>query len=134
MLLVMGAASTGVAWPEGLVAAAGAPPLRDGVGPIAHGGSPDASSATAHARADTVGLDRGAELAAVTTPVLVIEAPADPAYPPPNAEHLERAIGSAHRVQVPGMGHALPSAVLAPFADALEAHLDAVDATDISGR
>lgn len=101
---------------------------------ITHGGSPDASSATAHARADTEGLERGAELAAVTTPVLVIEAPADPAYPPPNAEHLQRAIGSAHRVQVPGMGHALPSAVLAPFGDALEAHLDAVDAAGLSGR
>lgn len=101
---------------------------------IAHGGPPDASSATAHARAGTEGLQRGAELAAVTTPVLVIEAPADPAYPPPNAEHLQRAIGSAHRVQVPGMGHALSSAVLAPLGDALEAHLDAVDATGASGR
>lgn len=95
---------------------------------IAHGGPADASSATAHARAGTDGLDRGEELAAVTTPVLVVEAPADPAYPPPNAEHLERVIGSARRVVVPGMGHALPGAVLGPFADALLAHLDAVDA------
>ncbi|SDY89346.1 TAP-like protein [Geodermatophilus africanus] len=70
----------------------------------------------------------------MTTPVFVIEAPADPAYPPPNAQHLQRAIGSAHRVQVPGMGHALPSAVLAPLGRALEAHLDAVDAVDASGR
>jgi pimeloyl-ACP methyl ester carboxylesterase len=101
---------------------------------IAHGGPPDAGSATAHARAGTEGLDRGAELAAVTTPVLVVEAPADPAYPPPNAEHLQRAIGCAHRVQVPGMGHALSGAVLAPFGDALEAHLDAVDAMDAAGR
>lgn len=95
---------------------------------IAHGGPPDAGSATAHARAGTGGLERGAELAAVTTPVLVIEAPADPAYPPPNAEHLQRAIGGARRVSVPGMGHALSSAVLAPLGDALEAHLDAADA------
>ena len=54
------------------------------------GGSPDASSATAHARAVTEELDRGAELAGMSTPVLVVEAPADPAYPPLNAEHLER--------------------------------------------
>ena len=101
---------------------------------IAHGGSPDASSATAHARADTEGLERGAELSGVTTPVLVVEAPADPAYPPPNAEHLERAIGSAHRVQVPGMGHALPSAVLGPFCDLVEAHLEAVDAIGAAAR
>lgn len=100
---------------------------------IAHGGPPDASSATAHARAGTEGLERGAELAAVITPVLAIEAPADPAYPPPNAEHLQRAIGSAHLGQVPGMGHALSTAVLAPLGDALEAHLDAIDASDPAG-
>lgn len=94
---------------------------------VAHGGPPDAGSATAHARADVAGLDRGAELAAVTTPVLVVEAPADPAYPPPNAEHLERAIGSAHRVRVPDMGHALPAVVVGPLCDVVETHLDAVD-------
>ena len=64
----------------------------------------------------------------MTTPVLVVEAPADPAYPPPHAEHLERAIGSAHLVTVPGMGHALPAVVLGPLGDVVEAHLDAVDA------
>lgn len=95
---------------------------------VAHGGPADAASATAHARADTGGLQRGAELVGVTTPVLVVEAPADPAYPPPHAEHLERAIGSAHRVTVPGMGHALPAVVLGPLGDVVEAHLDAVDA------
>ena len=70
----------------------------------------------------------------MTTPVLVVEAPADPAYPPPNAEHLERAIGSAQRVQVPGMGHALPDAVLEPRCDVVEAHLEAVDASAASPR
>ncbi|QCW51140.1 alpha/beta hydrolase [Nocardioides dongxiaopingii] len=97
---------------------------------VAHGGPPDAASATAHARAGTDGLARGAELAGVTTPVLVVEAPADPAYPPPSAAHLARTIGSAHRVEVPGMGHALPGAVLGPLGDALSAHLDAVDGAD----
>lgn len=96
----------------------------------AHGGRLDASSATAHARADTDGLVRGAELRGVTTPVLVVEAPEDPAYPPPSAQLLEAAIGTpetTRRVVVPGMGHALPAAVLGPLLDAVEAHVDDVD-------
>ncbi|ROP34672.1 alpha/beta fold hydrolase [Pseudokineococcus lusitanus] len=99
---------------------------------VAHGGPADASSATAHARAGTDGLARGAELAAVTTPTLVVEAPEDPAYPPPSAALLARAVGAAtggaRLVTVPGMGHALPAAVLGPLGDAVAAHLDAVDA------
>jgi pimeloyl-ACP methyl ester carboxylesterase len=79
--------------------------------------------ATAHATADQSGLERGAELASVAVPVLVVEAPADPAYPPPNARRLADALGNAHVVTVPGMGHALPAAVLAPLADAIEAQL-----------
>jgi pimeloyl-ACP methyl ester carboxylesterase len=84
---------------------------------IAHAGSSRAS--TAHARMDTDGLLRGAELAQVTVPTLVVEAPADPAFPPPNAELLARAIGSAELVTVPGMGHAMPAAVVEPLAAAI---------------
>ena len=84
---------------------------------LAHAGH--ARPATAHARIGTDGLLRGAELAAVTVPTLVIEAPEDPAYPPPNARLLAAAIGSAELVVVPGMGHALPAAVLDPLADAV---------------
>ncbi|TNM63299.1 alpha/beta hydrolase [Streptomyces sp. NP160] len=97
---------------------------------VTHGGRLDAASATAHARATTEGLARGAELRGVTTPVLVVEAPEDPAYPPPSARLLEAAVGTAattRRVVVPGMGHALPLAVLGPLLDAVEAHLDAGD-------
>ncbi|SDN49602.1 Pimeloyl-ACP methyl ester carboxylesterase [Klenkia soli] len=79
--------------------------------------------ATAHATADQSGLARGAELASVAVPVLVVEAPADPAYPPPNAQRLAAAIPGARVVTVPGMGHALPAAVLGPLVDAVEAHL-----------
>lgn len=88
---------------------------------IAHAGRSDAPAA--HAQADPYGLDRGDELAGVTVPTLVVEAPADPVHPPPHAEHLAERIGPAARlVQIPGMGHALPSSVLAPLADALLAH------------
>ena len=76
--------------------------------------------ATPHAVADQGGLARGAELAGVAVPVLVVEAPADPAYPPPNAQRLADACGHARVVTIPGMGHALPPVVLDPLADAVE--------------
>ncbi|WP_299954287.1 alpha/beta fold hydrolase [uncultured Modestobacter sp.] len=91
-------------------------------------------SALAHASADPGGLDRGAELSGVAVPTLVVEAPADPAYPPPSAQHLAAAIGTgsggapARLVTVPGMGHALPAGVLGPFGDVVAGHLAAVDA------
>ncbi|WP_222196010.1 alpha/beta fold hydrolase [Modestobacter italicus] len=98
----------------------------------AHSGG--SRTAVAHASADQAGLDRGAELAGVAVPTLVVEAPADPAYPPPNAQHLAAAVGTgcggvpARLVTVPGMGHALAASVLGPFGDAVTEHLTAVDA------
>ena len=82
----------------------------------------------AHARADQRGLDRGAELDKVDVPTLVIEAPADPINPPPAAARLAAAIPTAELVSVPGMGHALPSDVLAPLAEAILAHTARADA------
>ncbi len=84
---------------------------------MAHSGS--SRAVTAHARLETDGLLRGAELARVTVPTLVVEAPEDPAFPPPNAELLAAAIGSAELVRIPGLGHALPAAVLEPLATAI---------------
>lgn len=93
---------------------------------IDHTGRPE--SGTAHARADQGGLERGAELAAATVATLVVEAPADPINPPPHAEHLARTIGGARLMTVPGMGHALPAAVVEPLAEAILAHTASVDA------
>jgi len=84
---------------------------------IAHAGRHD--PVVAHARMDTAGLDRGAELSAVTVPTLVIEAPEDPAYPPPNAGHLVRTLGKARMVRIPGMGHAINRTVIPPLAAAI---------------
>lgn len=98
---------------------------------IAHAGT--AANPAAHALADQAGLDRGAELAEVRTPVLVIEAPEDPINPPPHAQHLAAAIGSAELVRIPGLGHALPTALLAPLTDAILAHTAAVDAAEPPG-
>ena len=76
----------------------------------------------AHALADQSGLDRGRELARVTTPTLIIDAPLDPVFAPPHAEHLEAVIPPARRVTIPRMGHALPTAILPALADAILAH------------
>lgn len=84
---------------------------------IAHTG--DHEPGTAHAQMDTAGLERGAELAGVEVPTLVIEAPEDPAFPPPNSAHLAAALGRGRLVRVPGMGHALNSAVIPAVAAAV---------------
>lgn len=76
----------------------------------------------AHALADQSGLARGRELAAVKTPTLVIDAPLDPVFPPPYAEHLAKTIPTARRVTIPRMAHALPAAILPDLADAILAH------------
>jgi pimeloyl-ACP methyl ester carboxylesterase len=97
---------------------------------IAHSGT--ARNPSAHALADQSGLDRVAELAHVTVPTLVIEAPEDPINPPPHAAHLASVIGSARLHVVPGMGHALNSRILAPLAEAIATHIDAVDRQETS--
>lgn len=81
----------------------------------------------AHALADQSGLARGRELANVRTPTLVIDAPLDPVFPPPHAEHLARTIPTARRVTMPRMGHALPAAILPNLADAILAHTTAAE-------
>ncbi|MGY1662321.1 alpha/beta fold hydrolase [Geodermatophilus sp. SYSU D00705] len=93
---------------------------------LAHSGT--ARGPVAHALADRSGLDRGAELAAVRVPTLVVEAPEDPVNPPPHAAHLAAVLGSARLVTVPGMGHALPAAVVGPLAELIAGHTAAVDA------
>jgi pimeloyl-ACP methyl ester carboxylesterase len=87
---------------------------------IAHSGRPD--PATAHSELDDAGLDRGAELAGVTVPTLVVEAPDDPVHPPEHARHLAAAIPGARLVTVPGMGHALNRVIAEPLAAAILAH------------
>lgn len=92
---------------------------------IDHAGRHD--NPAAHARADQAGLARGAELATVTVPVLVIEAPNDPINPPPAAERIAGAVPTARLVTIPGMGHALGRPVVAPVAEAILDHLSGVD-------
>lgn len=92
---------------------------------VAHSGT--AGNPAAHALADQSGLDRAGELAGVTVPVLVVEAPEDPVHPPPHARHLASVIGGARLVTIPGLGHALPGSALTPLAGAVLEHTSAVD-------
>ncbi|MEP7762870.1 alpha/beta hydrolase [Sanguibacter sp. 25GB23B1] len=92
---------------------------------IAHEGRHDAP--LAHALADQSGLARGDELSAVTVPLLVVEAPRDPVYPPPNAQRIAGLVPGARLVSIPSMGHALPPTVLAPLAEAILSFTRKVD-------
>ncbi|MEU3756012.1 alpha/beta hydrolase [Streptomyces olivoreticuli] len=87
---------------------------------IEHSGRYDVS--TAHGRADHSGMLRTEELARNTVPTLVVEAPAEPVFPPPHPRHLAQVVGAARLVRMPGMGHALPRECLRPLADAILAH------------
>ncbi|WP_248867578.1 alpha/beta fold hydrolase [Streptomyces halobius] len=75
-----------------------------------------------HSRLSPTGLDRAAELGKASTPALVIEGPEDPINPPPHARYLAGLIPNTQLVTVPGMGHALSSAVLTPVTEAILAH------------
>ncbi|MFF8654436.1 alpha/beta fold hydrolase [Streptomyces huasconensis] len=77
---------------------------------------------TAHGRADDSGMLRTAELARNEVPTLVVSAPAEPVFPPPHPQHLAQVIAGARLVEIPGMGHALPPAVLGPLAEAILGH------------
>ena len=79
----------------------------------------------AHAQITPVPTARGAELREVTTPTLVIQGPVDPINPPPHGEHLAALIPGARCVEVPGMGHALPSALHTALVDLLTDHFGA---------
>ncbi|MBM7170479.1 alpha/beta fold hydrolase [Streptomyces sp. G44] len=77
---------------------------------------------TAHGRADDSGMLRTAELARNEVPTLVVSAPAEPVFPLPHPQHLAQVVAGARLVEIPGMGHALPPAVLGPLAEAILGH------------
>ncbi|WP_320068528.1 alpha/beta hydrolase [Micromonospora sp. RTGN7] len=87
---------------------------------IDHAGRPD--NPAAHALASQDGLDRAVELAAVSTPVLVVDSPADPIAGSASARHLATLVGNARLVTVPGLGHALSEAVGPRLAEVILDH------------
>ncbi|MFJ5798830.1 alpha/beta fold hydrolase [Streptomyces decoyicus] len=82
-------------------------------------------TSTAHGRAEHEGMLRTDRLAANEVPTLVVCAPAEPVFPPPHPQHLAQCVRGASVVEIPGMGHALPPAVLEPLAAAILSHTGA---------
>ncbi|CAM02956.1 10-carbomethoxy-13-deoxycarminomycin esterase/esterase [Saccharopolyspora erythraea NRRL 2338] len=79
----------------------------------------------AHAAATPVPTSRGRELAGVSTPTLVVQGPEDPVNPPPHGRHLASLIPGARCLEIPGLGHALPSALHPALVTALTDHIGA---------
>lgn len=92
---------------------------------IAHAGRHDTSDA--HARAAPSGLARGAELAHVTVPTLVIAPPEDPTNPESNSWLLAKTLPRSTLVTIDGMGHVIPRAVVPPLAATLLSHIETLD-------
>ncbi len=76
-----------------------------------------------HARAQPVPLQRGAELSGVRVPVLVIQGGQDPLNPPPHGRHIAALIPASTLVEIPELGHSLPSSLHQRVADCIVAHL-----------
>jgi pimeloyl-ACP methyl ester carboxylesterase len=91
---------------------------------IAHAGRHDTSDA--HARVDPSGLARGAELAHVTVPTLVIATPEDPTNPESNSRFLAETLPRSTLVTIDGMGHTMARAVVPKLATALLSHIESV--------
>jgi pimeloyl-ACP methyl ester carboxylesterase len=66
---------------------------------------------------------RGAELASIAVPTLVVEAPADPVHPPPAAATLAAALARARLVGIPGLGHVAGDTTAARLAGVVTEHL-----------
>ncbi len=85
---------------------------------MAHAGTEEPVTAHTHLPVPA----RGAELASVTVPTLVVEAPTDPVNPPPAAAALAAALGRARLVPIPGMGHVVGDTTAARLADVVLDH------------
>ncbi|MEY8038004.1 alpha/beta fold hydrolase [Saccharopolyspora cebuensis] len=90
---------------------------------IEHAGT--ARQPSAHGRAVPVPVERGAELARVAVPALVVQGAVDPVNPVPHGAHLAGLIPGARCVTVPGLGHALPAALHPLLVDLVAGHVSA---------
>ncbi len=90
---------------------------------IDHAGTWHRSAAQTKIKQDLT--HRGNDLSGITEPVLAIQGPLDPVNPAPHARHIAESIPGGRVVEIPGMGHAFPSAVHRPLAEAILAHTTA---------
>ncbi|MGA5214594.1 alpha/beta fold hydrolase [Streptomyces cinereoruber] len=70
--------------------------------------------------------DRTAELSGITAPTLVINGDRDPLVDPSGGAATVRAIRSAQHVVIPGMGHHIPEALVAPVTTYISQHANRV--------
>ncbi|MER7952110.1 alpha/beta fold hydrolase [Streptomyces sp. NPDC096079] len=70
--------------------------------------------------------DRTAELSRITAPTLVINGDRDPLVNPSGGAATVRAIRSAQHVVIPGMGHHIPEALVAPLTTYISQHANRV--------
>ncbi|WP_375391015.1 alpha/beta fold hydrolase [uncultured Sphingomonas sp.] len=66
--------------------------------------------------------DRRARLAGVTAPTLVIHGADDPLVPVEGGRDTARSIPGARLIEIPGMGHDLPAALIGRITDAIAEH------------
>lgn len=88
---------------------------------IAHAGT--VARPANHGLAPPVALSRGAELAQVEVPVLVIQGGEDPLNPPPHGRHLASLLANARLLEVPELGHSLPGSLHGRLVAAISAHM-----------
>ena len=92
---------------------------------IAHAGT--AAQPVNHGLAQPIPLSRGRELGGVRIPFLVIQGGQDPLNPPPHGRHLAELIPSASLVEIPELGHSLPSSLHAVIVATIAAHLHSAE-------
>lgn len=88
---------------------------------IAHSGT--FRQPTNHAFVKPIPLQRGKELPQINIPVLVIQGGQDPLNPPPHGRHIAEQIPSARLVEIPELGHSLPSSLHQKIVECIVAHI-----------
>jgi 10-carbomethoxy-13-deoxycarminomycin esterase/esterase len=83
-----------------------------------------------HAMATPVSLARGEELTKVSVPALVIQGSEDPLNPPPHGKHIADLLLNGRLVEIDGLGHCLPKALLPRVADEIAHHAEQSYAAD----
>ncbi len=77
-----------------------------------------------HAMTTPVPLSRGRELRKVSVPALVIQGSEDPLNPPPHGKHIANLLPNGRLVEIDGLGHCLPKALLPRIADEIAHHAE----------
>ena len=74
--------------------------------------------------ATPVSLSRGEELKKVRVPTLVIQGSEDPLNPPPHGKHIADLLSKSRLVEIDGLGHCLPEALLSRLAAEIGNHAE----------